>query len=78
VKGGSIVPNRTAEVVRETDTVTVLDGHSCYGQIVGEQAVQAAIYKARRHGIAMSALQRSAHLGRLGDWAEMAAAAGLA
>jgi uncharacterized oxidoreductase len=78
VRDGSIVPNRQAEVVRETDAVTVLDGHFGYGQIVGEQAVQAAIDKARRHGIAMSALRSSAHLGRLGDWAEMAAAAGLA
>jgi uncharacterized oxidoreductase len=51
VQGGSIVPNRTAEVVRETETVTVLDGQSGYGQIVGEQAVQAAIDKgaAARH-----------------------------
>jgi len=31
-----------------------------------------------RHGIAMSALRSSAHLGRLGNWAEMAAAVGLA
>ena len=78
VADGTIVPNQTAEVVRETEVVTVLDGHFGYGQIVGEQAVQAAIGKATRHGIAMSALRRSAHLGRLGDWAEMTAAAGLA
>ena len=78
VGDGTIVPNQDAEVVHETEVVTVLDGHFGYGQIVGEQAVQAAIGKARRHGIAMSALRRSAHLGRLGDWAEMTAAAGLA
>jgi hydroxycarboxylate dehydrogenase B len=78
VQDGTIVPNQQAEVVRETEAVTVLDGHFGYGQVVGEQAVQAAIDKARRHGIAMSALCSSAHLGRLGDWAEMAAAAGLA
>jgi uncharacterized oxidoreductase len=78
VQDGTIVPNQTAEVVRETEAVTVLDGHFGYGQIVGEQAVQAAIDKARRHGIGMAALRSSAHLGRLGDWAEMAAAAGLA
>ena len=71
-------PTSSAEVVRETDAVTVLDGHFGYGQIVGEQSIQAAIDKARRHGIAMSALRHSAHLGRLGDWAEMAAAAGMA
>jgi uncharacterized oxidoreductase len=78
VRAGHIVPNRKAEVVSETDVVTVLDGHSGYGQILGEQAVQAAIDKASQHGIALSALRGSAHLGRLGDWAEMAAAAGMA
>lgn len=78
VRAGDIAPNQGAELVSETETVTVLDGHFGYGQIVGEQAVQAAIAKAGRHGIAMSALRRSAHLGRLGDWAEMAAAAGMA
>lgn len=78
VRNGHIVPNRTAEVVSETDVLTLLDGHSGYGQVLGEQSVQAAIDKAARHGIALSALRGSAHLGRLGDWAEMAAAAGMA
>jgi uncharacterized oxidoreductase len=78
VRSGDIAPNRTAEVVSETDTVTVLDGRGGYGQIVGEQSVQAALDKAALHGVALSALRNSAHLGRLGDWAEMAAAAGMA
>ena len=78
VEAGLIVPNQSAEVVSETEVVTVLHGHGGYGQIVGEQAVQAAIDKARDHGIALSALRHSAHLGRLGDWAEMAATAGMA
>jgi uncharacterized oxidoreductase len=78
VRAGQIVPNQAALVVSETDAVTVLDGRGGYGQIVGAQSVQRAIDKASRHGIALSALQHSAHLGRLGDWAEMAAAAGMA
>jgi uncharacterized oxidoreductase len=78
VRSGDIAPNRAAEVVSETDTVTVLDGRGGYGQIVGEQSVQAALDKAALHGVALSALRNSAHLGRLGDWAEMAAAAGMA
>jgi uncharacterized oxidoreductase len=78
VRAGQIVPNRSAQVISETDAVTVLDGQGGYGQIVGAQSVQAAIDKAKRHGIALSALRHSAHLGRLGDWAEMAAAAGMA
>ena len=78
VRSGAIVPNRQAEVVAETDTVTVLDGKFGYGQIMGERSVQVAIDKAARHGLAMSALRHSAHLGRVGDWPEMAAAAGMA
>ncbi|MCC2663427.1 MAG: malate/lactate/ureidoglycolate dehydrogenase [Geminicoccaceae bacterium] len=77
VEAGIIVPNMSALVVSETEAATVLDGRGGYGQIVGEQAVQAAIDKARRHGIALAALRRSSHLGRLGDWAEMAATAGM-
>jgi uncharacterized oxidoreductase len=78
VRGGVVVPNQNVEVLSETDTTTVLDGHFGYGQIVGEQAVQAAIAKAGRHGIALSALRHAAHLGRIGDWAELAAEAGMA
>ena len=62
----------------DTDTATVIDGHYGYGQIMGERSVEIAIEKAARHGIAMSALSHSAHLGRVGDWPEMAAAAGMA
>jgi uncharacterized oxidoreductase len=78
VRSGAIVPNQKPEIVAETDTVTVLDGNFGYGQIMGERAIQVAIEKAARHGIAMSALRHSAHLGRVGDWPEMAAAAGMA
>ena len=78
VKSGALLANQRAEVVAETDTVTVLDGHFGYGQIMGERSIELAIGKARRHGIAMSALRHSAHLGRVGDWPEMAAAAGMA
>ena len=78
VRSGAIVPNQKPEIVAETDTVTVLDGNFGYGQIMGERSIEVAIEKAARHGIAMSALRHSAHLGRVGDWPEMAAAAGMA
>jgi hydroxycarboxylate dehydrogenase B len=78
VKSGAIVPNQKPKVVAETDTVTVLDGQFGYGQIMGERAIELAIEKAARHGIALSALRHSAHLGRVGDWPEMAANAGMA
>jgi uncharacterized oxidoreductase len=78
VQSGAISPNQQAEIISETDTVTVLDGRHGYGQIMGERSLELAIEKASRHGVAMSALRNSAHLGRVGDWPEMAANAGMA
>ena len=77
VRSGALVPNQKAEIISETDTVTVLDGRFGYGQVMGERSVEIAIGKAKRHGVAMSALRHSAHLGRVGDWPEIAAAAGM-
>ncbi len=78
VAAGDLIPNRQVETIAETEAVAVLDGQHGYGQIVGGQAVEKAIAKARRHGIAMVALRNAGHLGRLGDWVELAAAAGMA
>jgi uncharacterized oxidoreductase len=75
---GSLVPNQSAEVVSETEVVTVMDGRWGFGQIVAEQAMRAVIDKARRHGLAMVALRNASHVGRLADWAIMAAEEGQA
>jgi uncharacterized oxidoreductase len=77
VASGALVPNRRAEPIAETDVAAVLDGRFGYGQVVGEQAVESAIAKAERHGVGLAALRNAGHLGRIGDWAELAAAAGM-
>lgn len=77
VKSGSLRPNQVAHVVNDIGAVTVLDGRFGYGQIVGEQAIDAAIAKASMHGIGMATLRNAGHLGRIGDWAQRAADAGM-
>ncbi|MGI9498618.1 MAG: malate/lactate/ureidoglycolate dehydrogenase [Geminicoccaceae bacterium] len=77
VGDGRLRPNRTAEVVSDLGAVTVLDGRFGYGQIVGEQAIDAAIAKAKSQGVGMATLRNSGHLGRIGDWAARAADAGM-
>ena len=77
VKAGTLKPNQTARTVSDSGAVVVLDGGFGYGQIVGEQAVDAAIVKAKIHGIGMAALRNSGHLGRIGDWAARAVDAGM-
>ena len=69
--------NQSARIVLETDIVAVIDGQFGFGQVIGEQAMAVGIRKARRHALAAVALRNSGHLGRIGDWAIMAADAGL-
>src|SRR5882762_3474351 len=66
---GSVVPNQTAEVV--------VDSKFGYGQTVTPQAVRIGIDKCKKAGLAAVALRNAGHIGRVGDWAEMAAAEGL-
>src|SRR6202046_702251 len=76
-KMGSVVPNQTAEVVVDTPSLAVVDGKFGYGQTVTPQAVRIGIEKCRNVGLAAIALRNAGHIGRVGDWAEMAAAEGL-
>ena len=73
-KMGSIVPNQTPEVVVDTPSLAVVDGKFGYGQTVTPVAVRLGIEKCKKAGLAAVALRNSGHLGRVGDWAEMAAA----
>lgn len=74
---GFIVSGRDAEVVTDGGAFALLDGGFGWGQVVAEQATRQGIARAHQHGAAVIALRNSAHLGRVGDYAEMAAAEGL-
>src|ERR1700750_1973440 len=76
-KMGSVVPNQTAEVVVDAPSLAVVDGKFGYGQTVAPHAVRIGIEKCRNSGVAVVALRNAGHIGRVGDWAEMAAAEGL-
>jgi uncharacterized oxidoreductase len=54
-----------------------LDGNAGFGQVIGAQAMELGIARAKLHGSCIVALGNSHHLGRFGAWAEQAAAAGL-
>src|SRR6266403_5025482 len=76
-KMGSVVPDQTVEVLVDTPSLAVVDGKFGYGQTVTPQAVRIGIEKCKASGLAAVALRNSGHIGRVGDWAEMAAAVGL-
>src|ERR1700682_5101035 len=76
-KMGSVVPDQTVELVVDTPSLAVVDGKFGYGQTVTPQAVKIGIEKCKKAGLAAIALRNAGHIGRVGDWAEMAAAEGL-
>ncbi|PZQ00979.1 MAG: malate/lactate/ureidoglycolate dehydrogenase [Variovorax paradoxus] len=74
---GGLKPNTSAKATVDIGTMLALDGQRGYGQVVGEQAMQMGIERARQHGSCIMTVGNSHHLGRIGHFAEMAIAAGL-
>jgi uncharacterized oxidoreductase len=54
-----------------------LDGRQGYGQVIGHEAMELGVERARRHGVCAVGLAHSHHLGRIGHWAEQCAGEGL-
>lgn len=74
---GLMVPDQSASIVTDTPVYAVLDGHYGFGQTIAPQAVEVGVTKCNQMGLAAVALRHTGHLGRVADWAEMAAQEGL-
>ena len=77
VRSGDTVPNQTIARLVDTPVIAVLDGRYGFGQIVAPEAVDIGVEKAKAAGLSVVALRNTGHVGRVGEWAERAAAAGL-
>jgi uncharacterized oxidoreductase len=77
LKDGDIKAGQSIRKVRESDASAVVDGGWGFGQTVCKQAMKLAMEKARARSIAAVSLYNSAHIGRLGEYAEMAAEANM-
>jgi uncharacterized oxidoreductase len=75
---GLLVPNQTAETVLDAGALLVIDARRGYGQRMAADAVRRAIGKAKEHGACVLALRNSAHVGRIGTYAELATSQGCA
>jgi hydroxycarboxylate dehydrogenase B len=65
-------------LINEGPGFAVLEGGLGFGQVGAAHATRLACEKAATQGVAMVALRNSAHVGRLGDWVELAAGQGCA
>lgn len=72
IQAGIQKPVTEFEVIRETATTAVVDGHDGMGMIVGVKAMTMAIDKAKKYGMGMVAARNSTHYGIAGYYATMA------
>ena len=75
IKAGIQNPVTEFEIVKETPTTAVVDGHNGMGQVIGYRAMQMAIDKAKTYGMGMVAVRNSCHYGIAGYYASKAASA---
>lgn len=69
-------PVTNFEIVRETETTAVVDGHDGMGHVIGVRSMRMAIEKAKRYGLGMVAVRNSTHYGISGYYSLMAIEAG--
>lgn len=73
---GKVKPGARVEIIRETPTTALLDGHYTWGQVTAMQAIKLGISKAEENGIAALSLRNCYHVGRVGVYPLAAAERG--
>ncbi|MEZ5228976.1 MAG: Ldh family oxidoreductase [Acidimicrobiales bacterium] len=74
---GELHVNEHVEVLNDTGPLVALDGRAGFGQVMGYEAMEIGIDRARQHGVSLVGLRNSFHIGGIGHWAEQCSAAGL-
>ena len=65
-------PITNYEILKETETTAVVDGHDGMGQVIGYKSMKMAIEKAKKYGMGMVVVRNSCHYGIAGYYATMA------
>ena len=74
LRDGRCIPGAPFKVVKETAGVLVVDGGKGLGQVQAHRLLSRLIPRAQALGLAAGTLMRAGHIGRLGEYAEVAAA----
>jgi LDH2 family malate/lactate/ureidoglycolate dehydrogenase len=77
IRQGRVKVDEEPFVLRETPVIAVVDGAWTFGQVGARFASELAARKAGESGLAAVSLVRSHHTGRMAEWVEIGARAGL-
>ena len=76
INAGIQSPVTNFDIIKETPTTAVVDGHNGMGQVIGHKAMTMAIEKAKKYGMGMVVVRNSCHYGIAGYYTTMATKAG--
>ncbi|MBR6902806.1 MAG: Ldh family oxidoreductase [Clostridia bacterium] len=72
IKAGIQSATTDFEIIKETETTAVVDGHNGMGQVIGNRAMKLAIKKAKKYGMGMVVVRNSCHYGIAGYYTSLA------
>ena len=76
IRTGRLNPQAKAEIVRETPTTLLVDGHWAFGQVTARWAMNQVIGKAAQCFVAAAGIYHCGHIGRVGPYTAIAAEQG--
>ena len=77
IAAGALDPKARPELDDAAGSTVRVNGQHAFGQLTGGLAVRAGIEKAQELGVAAVGVRNGGHLGRLGDWTQMATSSGM-
>jgi L-2-hydroxycarboxylate dehydrogenase (NAD+) len=77
IKAGVQHVTTEVEIVKQTDTTAVVDGHNGMGHVIAHRSMQLAVEKARQFGLGAVAVRNSTHFGIAGYYPLMAVREGM-
>jgi LDH2 family malate/lactate/ureidoglycolate dehydrogenase len=77
IKAGVQFPQTRLEIIKESETTALVDGHHGMGHVIAYRSMRMAIAKARAHGMGAVSVRNSTHFGIAGYYSLMAAAEGM-
>ncbi|MDP4267216.1 MAG: Ldh family oxidoreductase [Bacteroidota bacterium] len=77
IKQGIVNSVTDFEIIKNSPTTALIDGHNGMGHVIAKKSMQMAIDKAKEYGMGMVAVRNSSHYGIAGYYALMAEANGM-
>jgi uncharacterized oxidoreductase len=73
IRRGDLKPDARPTIVHEQGAAVTIDAQQGFGQVAAHYAITEGIRRAKEYGVAAAGLIHCGHVGRLGEWVELAA-----